>query len=63
MPKKKEDQKEEYEVGYGRPPTHTRFQPGKSGNPNGRPKGSKNTKTILMEELIQRSHFQKATKK
>lgn len=26
----------DYEVGYGRPPTHTQFRPGKSGNPKGR---------------------------
>jgi len=24
-------------VGYGKPPRHTRFQKGKSGNPKGRP--------------------------
>ena len=41
----------EYEVGYGKPPKHTRFQPGRSGNPRGRPKGTKNLKTDLMEEL------------
>ena len=29
-----------YEVGYGKPPKATRFKPGKSGNPGGRPKGS-----------------------
>ncbi len=40
-----------YEVGYGKPPKHTRFQPGQSGNPRGRPKGTKNLKTDLMEEL------------
>jgi hypothetical protein len=28
-----------YAVGYGKPPTETRFQAGKSGNPKGRPKG------------------------
>ena len=28
-------------VGYGRPPLTTRFKPGESGNPRGRPKGSK----------------------
>ena len=38
-------------VGYGKPPKHTRFQPGQSGNPRGRPKGTKNLKTDLMEEL------------
>lgn len=26
------------EIGYKKPPKHTQFQPGKSGNPSGRPK-------------------------
>lgn len=26
----------QYSVGYGKPPTHTRFRPGQSGNPRGR---------------------------
>jgi hypothetical protein len=30
----------EYAVGYGKPPEHTRFQPGQSGNRKGRPKGA-----------------------
>lgn len=38
-----------YQVGYGRPPAHTRFKPGQSGNPKGRPKGAKNEDTILRE--------------
>ena len=29
------------EVGYGRPPAHSRFRPGQSGNPKGRPSGKK----------------------
>jgi len=41
----------DYEVGFKRPPKHTRFQPGPSGNPEGRPKGWKNFKTELLEEL------------
>src|SRR5579863_7141643 len=31
------------------PPESSRYKPGKSGNPGGRPKGSKNLSTILME--------------
>jgi Family of unknown function (DUF5681) len=38
-------------VGYGSPPMHTRFQPGQSGNPIGRPKGSQNFKTIFNKIL------------
>lgn len=41
-------------VGYGRPPMATRFKPGQSGNPKGRPKGSKNMLTLLREELDQK---------
>jgi hypothetical protein len=43
----------EYTVGYGRPPQHTQFQPGRSGNLKGRPKGSKNLSTLFAEELAQ----------
>ena len=28
-----------YQVGYGKPPVHTRFRKGQSGNPGGRPRG------------------------
>ena len=42
-----------YAVGYGRPPAHTRFQPGHSGNPKGRLKGIKNIATIVTEILDQ----------
>ncbi len=40
-----------YRVGYGRPPKDHRFQPGQSGNRKGRPKGKKNTITLLREIL------------
>ena len=43
-----------YGVGYGKPPKHTRFKPGRSGNPKGRPKGTKNLKADLTEELSER---------
>ena len=35
-----------YKVGYGRPPTEYRFRKGASGNPRGRPKGSRNKPKI-----------------
>jgi len=38
-------------VGYGKPPRHTRFKKGQSGNPRGRPSGSKNLTTLLGEVL------------
>ena len=40
-----------YQVGYCRPPVHTRFKPGQSGNPSGRVKGSKNLKTLFHQIL------------
>lgn len=38
-------------TGYRRPPEHTRYQKGKSGNPMGRPKGSKNISTLINQTL------------
>jgi hypothetical protein len=32
--------RDDVKVGYGKPPSRSRFQKGKSGNPRGRPKGS-----------------------
>ena len=37
------------DVGYGKPPRSQRFKKGMSGNPGGRPKGSKNLSTIIMD--------------
>jgi hypothetical protein len=38
-------------VGYGRPPVASRFRPGTSGNPKGRPKGSKNLKMLIKDAM------------
>jgi hypothetical protein len=38
----------QYRIGYKHPPLHTRFKPGQSGNPYGRPKGRLNLNTEVM---------------
>jgi Family of unknown function (DUF5681) len=38
-------------VGYGQPPLASRFKPGTSGNAKGRPKGSKNFKTLIKQAM------------
>jgi hypothetical protein len=38
-------------VGYKRPPKNTRFKPGQTGNPKGRPKNVRNFRTDLHDEL------------
>ncbi len=40
-----------YSVGYRKPPIHSRFPPGRSGNPKGRPKGRLNLETAFNNEL------------
>lgn len=40
-----------YEVGYGRPPKHSRFKPGQSGNAKGRPRKSKELHKLIQTEL------------
>jgi Family of unknown function (DUF5681) len=44
----------DYVVGYGRPPKATQFAAGKSGNPKGRPKGSRTVGAILQDILSQK---------
>jgi len=48
------DDDTEYEVGYGRPPKDTRFKPGTSGNPKGRPHVSKNLAAAFESALSER---------
>lgn len=40
-----------YPVGYGKPPIGSQFKPGQSGNPSGRPRRSRNVRTVLKEIL------------
>jgi hypothetical protein len=41
----------EYDVGYKKPPLHTRFRPGRSGNPRGRPKRSRELAAMIDDVL------------
>ena len=45
---------DDYEVGYKRPPKHSQFKPGQSGNRKGRGAGTKNLKTDLLEEFAEK---------
>jgi hypothetical protein len=49
-----DEQDQKYSVGYAKPPLHTRFQKGRSGNRKGRPVGSRNTATLLDKTLNER---------
>jgi hypothetical protein len=49
-------------VGYKQPPTHLQFQPGQSGNPNGRPKGTRNFKSDLRDELSETISFREGNR-
>jgi hypothetical protein len=51
---KKDHASASYEVGYGRPPRETRFQPGRSGNPRGRPKKPKSIQERFERELARK---------
>ncbi len=46
--------KADYDVGYKRPPRHTRFKPGQSGNPKGRPKGLPNHGTTVSRVMSEK---------
>ena len=43
--------KDNYDVGYKKPPKNTQFKPGQSGNPKGRPKKPTNIHEALIDNL------------
>lgn len=43
--------KDDYEVGYGKPPKNTRFKTGQSGNPKGRPRKPRDLGSLINHEL------------
>ena len=45
------DDPRDYEVGYGKPPVHSRFKPGQSGNPKGR-RTRKTEPASLLAEIL-----------
>ena len=40
-------------VGYKKPPRHSRFKPGQSGNPSGKPKGLRSLRDDYRDDLAQ----------
>lgn len=54
---------ERYDVGYKKPPRHSRFKPGQSGNPKGRKKHSRNLSTVLDEILYEQVEITEGSRK
>lgn len=44
----------DYPVGFGRPPKASQFKPGRSGNPSGRPKGSRGVNAVIAKAMSEK---------
>jgi len=54
---------DDYEVGYGKPPKATRFRKGTSGNPKGRPRGSKKAQVLCRRDTFVRIVMEEVDRK
>jgi hypothetical protein len=54
MPRRKPSKSSHDTVGYRKPPKSTQFKKGKSGNPTGRPRGSRGVSAVLRDVIRQK---------
>jgi len=54
MNREKDSKSPDYVIGYRRPPKASQFSPGKSGNPKGRPRGSRPVGAVLQDIIQQK---------